>query len=295
MVHQDGSGSLNPAFIQIGEPSFPLKEANAAIQLLGPNGELVGNMPFNVDFLVDPEEPFSTTYFNLRVPVPDASVAKIVLLYNGKTLDEITVSANTPTVQVNQPTLAGQAIPASGVTTVGSLLTLSWTASDADGDPLSFTILYSNDEGNNWYPIASNVTGNSYEVDTSALPGGEGGIFRVIVTDGANTNEADSQTPVSLPNNPPVVVVSGPRVVPVGTMVSLMGEANDAEDGTLADDVFVWSEGADGLGTGKNLNTLLDFGYHDVVLSVTDSDDNTTQVAYRVFVREQIFLPSVMR
>jgi len=116
-------------------------------------------------------------------------------------------------------------------------------------------------------------------VDTATLPGGEGGIFRVIVTDGANTSEDESDAPLALPNNPPQVVVVGEAVTPMGAAVTLTGQAFDAEDGPITgEEAFVWSEGEALLGMGSDLSAMLDFGYHDITLSVTDSSDNTTQV-----------------
>jgi len=297
MIQDDGTGSLNPAFIQMGEPSLPAQPANAEIQLRGAKDELLGSMPFNVDFLEDPEEPFTVTYFNLRVPVPtSASVAKNVMVYNDGTLDEIVISSNTPTVTVNPPTLAGQTLPAEGLQTVGALLTISWTASDEDGDALSFTLLYSPDSGKNWFPIASNISGSSYEVDTSTLPCGAGGIFRVIVTDGANTSEDDSDAAVALPNNPPSVLIAGEQTVLPDAPVVLTGQAFDTEDGPITDEEsFVWTEGETVLGTGSVLEAMLSYGYHDITLSVTDSQDNTTQVVYRVLVGHVVYMPIVIR
>lgn len=295
-INQNGTGALNPAFIQVGESSIPARVANASIELRGPKDEIVGGLPFNVSFLIDPEEPFSTTYFNLMVPVPvDATVSRIVLVYNNAVLDEIVVSNNPPVVTVNQPSAGGQALSAESILAPASILTLSWTASDADGDTLSYTILYSPDGGSNWYPVASNVTTSSLEIDTTTLPGGTGGIFRVIATDGANTSEDDNNTPVVMPNNFPSVVVSGANQVPEGAATSLTGEAFDAEDGELLEENYVWSEAGTPLGTGKTLNALLSLGTHTVTLSVADSNGNTTEVNFVVFVGNMLYLPKTLK
>jgi hypothetical protein len=294
-IQEDGTGSLNPAFIQLGEPSIPENEGNAEIQLLGPKGELVGNLIFNIDFLDDPEEPFSTSFFNLRIPVPETAVSRIVLVYKDQVVDEILVSSNAPTITVNSPSVNGQSLSEVGALAAGSLVTLSWTASDLDNDPLSFTILYSPDNGANWYPVASNITGSSYDIDTSVLPGGDGGIFRVIVTDGANTSEDDNDTPVVLPDNSPVVLISGAHQVPNGTVVSLSGDAYDAEDGDLPEEQYAWSEGDTALGYGKTLDVLLDLGIHSITLTVSDSNENTTSVNYMVIVGNTLYLPTTTR
>ncbi len=38
-------------------------------------------------------------------------------------------------------------------------VTLAWSASDADGDPLTFAVLYSRDGGATYQPVQMSVTG----------------------------------------------------------------------------------------------------------------------------------------
>jgi hypothetical protein len=79
----------------------------------------------------------------------------------------------------------------------GGPVTLSWNQSDPDGDALSSIVLYSYDGGTDWQPITSGVTGTTYTVDSSDLPGSGGSaaaIFCVIVTDGVLTADSSSSS-----------------------------------------------------------------------------------------------------
>ena len=74
------------------------------------------------------------------IPVPfDASIRKAVLLHNGVVLATRNASAHAPTVTVASPN-GGENVTADPVS-------ISWTASDADGDPLLSTVQFSADNG----------------------------------------------------------------------------------------------------------------------------------------------------
>jgi len=54
---------------------------------------------------------------------------------------------------------------------------------DPDGDALTYSLLYSNDEGASWQAQATNLTGTGLELNTNQLPGGSG-LLRVVASDG---------------------------------------------------------------------------------------------------------------
>ena len=84
-----------------------------------------------------------------------AGADTVALVHNGQVLDQRRLSAHPPTVQITSP--AGPATwPA------GSTQTLTWTGSDADGDALTYSVLYSNDGGANWVLLADHLTGKAY-------------------------------------------------------------------------------------------------------------------------------------
>ena len=294
-LNDDGTGSLNPVLVQPGIPSTDIPKGDYGIQILDANGTPVSSTPFNAQFIVDPEEESSAVYFNFQIPAPTpvpglAPLAgmQIQLTHGADILDEITQSDNAPTISITAPAGGEQW---SGVQTV------TWDASDLDGDPLSFTVLYSPDNGTNWNPLASGVQANQLDVDIDQLPGGAQAIFRVIVSDGFNNTQADSQ-PITVGDNSPQVTILAPiqgTVVAPGTTVDLSGDATDPEDASIPDESFVWSEGEDVLGSGRQASANLAPGLHNITLSVMDSQGNTGQETTTVLVTLQTHLPLMFK
>jgi hypothetical protein len=118
--------------------------------------------------------------FSVRAPFP-AETTKIALTAGTSELASVTQSPNAPKISVTSP--ASDAIW-SGANT------LAWSASDADGDPLTFSILTSADNGAGWVPIQTGLTASQYTFDTAELPAGSQTLFKVLATDGFNTTAA---------------------------------------------------------------------------------------------------------
>ena len=78
--------------------------------------------------------------------------------------------------------------PAGGITLTGSSVIVSWSATDIDGDPLTFSLDYSTDGGVTWLPLSGQIPSTTID-DWSAdlLAGATQGKFRVWVSDGVNT------------------------------------------------------------------------------------------------------------
>jgi hypothetical protein len=292
-VNRDGSGKLNPVLYQPGMPSQGVPEGKYSVQLLDANDNILASQPFNVNFPDDPEEPVDSIYFSFQIAPPvvpgQAPLAgmKVRLALGGDTLDQIQQSNNAPTVAITAP---------AGGEDWSGLQTLKWDASDADGDPLSFTVLYSQDNGTTWNPVSSGITDTQLDVDLDQLPGGNQAIFRVIASDGFNNTQADSK-PVNVSNHPPQVTILSPvsgAVVKPGNAVDLSGDALDLEDGSLPDSAFVWTEGNTVLGSGRTLSAQLSTGTHTLTLSVGDSSGNTGQASVDVKVAYQVSLPLVL-
>jgi hypothetical protein len=284
------AGELNPVLVQPGIPSTDIPEGEYAIEIQDLSGAPISVTPFKVEFLDDPEEPFEIVHFNFQIPTMEngtlQNVGKVVLKFGEQTLDEIVVSENSPSVNIIQP---------AGGETWSGLQTVQWTASDPDGDPLAFAVLYSPDGGLSWYPLSSGLETTSLLVDTSTLPGGSQAIFRVIATDGFNNALADSAQ-FTIGDNPPMVFITSPEeagVIPPGSPVHLIGEAYDPEDDFLPDESFIWLEGEDVLGIGREATALLEPGLHTITLLVEDSQENTGQASVTILVGSKLFLPTI--
>jgi hypothetical protein len=189
----------------------------------------------------------------------------------------INVSANPPSVSAVAHT-GGASLPASGP------ITVTWTANDPDGDPLKFTVLYSNDNRATWHALAHGLTTN-LALDASSLDGTGGlsrGWFRVVADDGVLTGQADNG-PFSVAGKAPAAQIVSPAngsTYLYGQTVALEGYGQDLEDGTLADARLSWSSNLDGpLGAGHLLHTeLLSGGTHLLTLTATDSNNQSTSV-----------------
>jgi YVTN family beta-propeller protein len=155
----------------------------------------------------------------------------------------------------------------------GTAMTLTWTASDADGDALHYDVTVSRNGGASLQPLTLGGAQTSASIDTAALAGGEV-TFRVVASDGLLTAHADSN-PVTLPNKPPQAQVLAPGNgvhVTLGQSINFEGVAKDAQDGTLADTHLAWSSPHGALGTGARVTAAnLPLGSNVVTLTATNS------------------------
>jgi hypothetical protein len=95
--------------------------------------------------------------------------------------------------------------------------TLTWRASDRDGDPLRYEIRVRPAASDRWVLLRKDIRETFYAFDTTSLPDGDY-VFRVIASD-ADTNPEEPKTaerdssPVRVDNTPPVIrrlAASGP-------------------------------------------------------------------------------------
>jgi hypothetical protein len=96
-------------------------------------------------------------------------------------------------------------------------VTLTWSASDADGDPLSFDILVSHDAGDTFEPLQFALAGTSTSVNTDELPGGVC-VLRLVASDGVHVAQEDAES-FQIANKPPEPYVNLP--VDSGSWLSL--------------------------------------------------------------------------
>jgi hypothetical protein len=235
--------------------------------------------------------------FHYNLPWPAGTT--LVQLKEGQTvLAERAASAHLPTVHVLAPN-GGEALDGE--------FEVRWTGNDADGDPLSYSVLYSPDGGVSWRPLGIDTTGTSMVVSTNDLIGGELGQIRVRVTDGFSSAEDVSDAPFSVPRKPPQPRIDAPTdgawYRPTN-LVTLEGEAFDPEDGIMPNERLTWylwtDMGSTGLGTGRLLSVgPLPAGDHVIVLDVVDSDGMAATDRVTIHVGEQaanaVYLPVVMK
>jgi hypothetical protein len=194
-------------------------------------------------------------------------VKQVVFSHQGTELGRVKASKNSPTVTFTNPA-GGETWGESGEQTV------SWEAEDKDGDPLTYTLQISRNNGLSWDTMNTNLTETSLQYDSSFVAGAEQAIFRLLASDGLNTSEAVSQ-PIRIENKAPLLNIEGPLEgtrVEQGNAILLYAQAVDLQDGSLDSSAFTWTSDRDGaLGTGDQLVVQdLSLGVHTLTVDVVN-------------------------
>ena len=184
-VCQNGTVELEPLYVLQDVPESSPEPGNCSIRLVDNNGTILSETPFAISYelVIDPVGTFETDVAPFAFSLPwQENTSNIQILLNGSTAYERPVTSNIPSVQVTYPD-GGENLIA------GENCTISWNASDLDGDDLLYTVLYSADGGVNWNPLIIDLNETSYVWDTSHLQKGTDYLLRLIATDGVNTGE----------------------------------------------------------------------------------------------------------
>ncbi len=197
MINPDGAVSA-PEVIRLEGSSFASTGLNPppgddyCLDVQAGDGATLAYHCFDVGF-TDVETGRPTTdpspfFFTLTGIDPQAA-AKITVSKNETPLLTVTPSNHAPRVTVISP---------NGGETLAGLQIIAWEGDDADGDPLSYDLLFSADGGQSWLPLAARLGQTSYTLDTRQFPGTYEGLIRVIATDGFNTTVDESDAPFSV-------------------------------------------------------------------------------------------------
>jgi len=193
--------------------------------------------------------------------------------------------------------------PNGGGALTGETVTVAWSASDADGDALEFSVEYSVDGGASWRMVQSGLTAMQAALPLAKLSGTTQGKFRVVASDGVNTGRDESAGVFSVPDKVPAVHITSPATgahyVP-GQPVALIGQAMDVEDGALSGDALQWTSDLSGApGVGEMLHvTDLPEGLHTITLTAEDHAGHRVSEHVTILVAELdniAYLPVVYR
>lgn len=289
------TGELGPGYRWMSDEAPVAPEPGEySLRLEGAGGTVLSETPFTVGHL-DPPPADEDEVVPFAVEVLfDTATARIVLLHNGVELASRSVSAHAPTVTVTAP---------NGGETVTETVKVTWQAEDADGGSLSYSVQYSCDGGDTWEPLAVELAEARFDLDLTALPGGNQCLVRVLATDGVNIGEDQSDGMFSVPRKGPTARILFPGegwYTPAQTVV-VEGAAYDPEDGDLAGEALLWSSDVDGvLGSGgSQAFDDLTPGYHTITLTATDDDGRTGSASITIYVGEdwpvKVYLPLVTR
>ena len=168
--------------------------------------------------------------------------------------------------------------------------TLTWKASDPDGDTLAYDLEFRSAGSDRWLPLRHNLRENFYSFDTTSLPDGEY-FFRVTASD-AESNPEEKKTgsretpPVTVDNTPPAI-----RRIP-GAPGAIEFEAVDAlspiQDAEYSVDAREWVhvEPKDGLSDSPRESYVIRLdpkwkgGF--LLVRVTDAAHNTAAASFSI-------------
>ncbi len=239
-----------------------------------------------------PSQPVEYAAFSSEFAFP-ADTVKLQVIRDNTVVTEIPVSPNPPVLSNVAPQLLGS---------VNSSITITWDASDADGNPLSYEVLYNPDitsEESEWWVLARDLTKKSFTIDFSDMPGGPQALIAIIATDGINAGEGVSRQFI-VPAKPPEVFIEDlPHggVFAQGHDVFLDGDAFDLQDDDITEGQMRWSSNVSGtLGFGTPLKVSnLPLGLHTITLSVTNSLGLTGSASVKLNVVKSVRRRNVRR
>ncbi len=191
-IAKDGSSAeLQPAFRVSPRKYWPESDPQGdhCVKFLGSDGVL-GDHCFAAVF---GKEDFFV--FSFRLPLPPGTTR--IALRRGET--ELASLAPTPA----RPEVRILSVTSGEQWTGGIERSLSWEASDADGDTLSFIAQYSFDGGQRWMPLTAPTARTETPFSTSHLFGGKDVWFRVLASDGFHTTAA-SVGPIEIVQTPKI-------------------------------------------------------------------------------------------
>ena len=92
----------------------------------------------------------------------------------------------------------------------GAVKTVNWTASDLDGDTLSYSVLYSADNKGSWYRGGDGSHRHHLQPGHGPVAGrDEQRYVRVLATDGVNTGQGDAG-PFAVSGKEPTALIDAP-------------------------------------------------------------------------------------
>lgn len=212
----------------------------------------------------DYDEPDLATITALVPAVPNAT--RLEIEGPSGVLHTIEAGLALPAVQLTAP---------NGGEVLTGPITATWTASDEDGDPLTFNVAYSPDNGLSWEPVALFITTTQVVIPATNLPESDMGRLRVTASDGLHSAQDTSDNIFTIPNHLPTGEIVAPATditVAASQTVALAGQVYDIDLGMLDETSLEWVSDQDGsLGYGANLSVAgLSVNLHEINLVADD-------------------------
>lgn len=290
-IHRDGTVTFEPSYSFKAVPPAT-NVGSYQVEVLDAQGRQLAKQGFDVSFynLANPPQEIDLAPYRVAVRFPP-SARNIRIKHDGSILGEQMVSSGAPSISL--------IYPSSGVVwQAAEEYTIRWQGTDADGDTLHYALFYRQGSGQ-WSVVARNITNTQFTVDARTLAGGNDSYIRLEATDGFNSTAVELTSPFTVGSKPPEAWITYPvhgAILPPGLSFFLQASAFDPEDGALRRSSFSWRSDRDGdLGTGDQKLVTLSPGWHNITLTVTDSNGNAAQAHSKVLVGAKAYLPLMMK
>jgi hypothetical protein len=187
--------------------------------------------------------------------------------------------------------------PNGGEILTGDTVSVSWTASDPDGDELVFHVDFSPDDGVSWEAVALGVTGNGVDIYRENLLSTQNqGRFRVWASDGIHTSSDTSDAGFTITTRAPDLTIVSPldgSVIARQQTINLQAVAYSDVAGFLDGANVRWVSNLDGLlATGAQATvTDLSEGVHTVIVRATDGKRDSFANFQVIVVADPSLLP----
>ena len=275
----------------------PLDDSNPnsgaySAELQAAGGQVLASQSFNISFKL-PHRTTTLTAAPFRLALPYSSTAARVVIRKGSVeIGSRAISKNAPTVNITFP---------NGGETIGATANVTWQGSDADGDALTYSVLYSPD-GSNWSALVTDLNATTYRWDTAVSAGSRAAKIMVVANDGSNQASDTSDAAFTVGGKAPTVAFTYPPdgfVAAIGQPVRFEAMAHDLEDGPLPATGLSFSSSLQGaLGGGESITVAnLALGTHTIALTATDKEGNRSTSAIRVTIfnpaAETRYIPAV--
>ena len=279
----------NTSFMMQRSGSQQATSGDHLLELLGSNGEVLRAVRFSVEAVTVHQNPSGQNtaggvdFWFVTVEDPP-SYSTMRVSRNSSVLFEQDRSPSAPQLSVTSPS-ADASITAETVT-------LAWSATDADGDALSYRVAYSTDGGATYETLAVGLREPRLEIPRSRLTSSSRARIRIMALDGTRSTTAESAL-FSVENNAPELRIVRPRsgsVLGGPNVLMLEATAFDREDGELGASSITWTSSLDGTlastGSARVGLSLLSLGTHILTASATDADGASTSATVSVTVND---------